>query len=163
MSLSGINLSVGGKGMKGFYGSITDGTLGIVGNVAKSLFKQEPKTVEIPQGTPMLRADAILRYHRGEITLREYGKLEEAYQQSLSVQHSINITPELIESVKEGLPMFMVGGELEKGIRTEMEHRATINKFKRAGISTREVAKSIAKDHIEEDSLYYTKLNKIEK
>jgi hypothetical protein len=33
--------------MKGFYGSTTEGSLGIVGNVAKSLFKQEPKTVDI--------------------------------------------------------------------------------------------------------------------
>ena len=47
MELSGVDLKVGGKGMKGFYGSPTEGSLGIVGNVAKSLFKQEPKTVEI--------------------------------------------------------------------------------------------------------------------
>lgn len=46
-SLTGGQLSVGGKGMKGFYGSPTEGSLGIVGNVAKSLFKQEPKTIEI--------------------------------------------------------------------------------------------------------------------
>jgi hypothetical protein len=45
--LSGVDLKVGGKGMKGFYGSPTEGSLGIVGNVAKSLFKQEPKTTEI--------------------------------------------------------------------------------------------------------------------
>ena len=46
-SLTGENLKVGGKGMKGFYGSPTEGSLGIVGNVAKSLFKQVPKTVKI--------------------------------------------------------------------------------------------------------------------
>jgi hypothetical protein len=45
--LSGDGLKVGGKGMKGFYGSPTEGSLGIVGNVAKSLFKQEPKTVKL--------------------------------------------------------------------------------------------------------------------
>ena len=33
--------------MKGFYGEPSEGKLGIVGQVAKSLFKQEPKTVEI--------------------------------------------------------------------------------------------------------------------
>ena len=43
---SGVDLKVGGKGMKGFYGSPTEGSLGIVGNVAKSLFKQEPKTTD---------------------------------------------------------------------------------------------------------------------
>jgi hypothetical protein len=36
--------------MKGFYGSPTEGSLGIVGNVVKSLFKQEPKTVKINTG-----------------------------------------------------------------------------------------------------------------
>ena len=40
--IEGEGLKVGGKGMKGFYGSPTEGSLGIVGNVAKSLFKQEP-------------------------------------------------------------------------------------------------------------------------
>lgn len=45
--LKGEQLKIGGRGMKGFYGSPTEGSLGIVGNVAKSLFKQEPKTVEI--------------------------------------------------------------------------------------------------------------------
>ena len=46
-TIKGDGLKVGGKGMKGFYGSPTEGNLGIVGNVAKSLFKQEPKTTEI--------------------------------------------------------------------------------------------------------------------
>lgn len=45
--LTGQQLKVGGKGMKAFYGSPTEGSLGIVGNVAKSLFKQEPKTIKI--------------------------------------------------------------------------------------------------------------------
>lgn len=44
---SGVDLKLGGKGMKGFYGSPKEGSLGIVGNVAKSLFKQEPKTTKI--------------------------------------------------------------------------------------------------------------------
>jgi hypothetical protein len=57
---------------------------------------------------------------------------------------------------------FKEGGQLLKGIRAEMEHKDTINKFKREGISDKAVAKSIAKDHLKEDSKYYTKLNKME-
>jgi translation initiation factor IF-1 len=49
-TFSGSDLKVGGKGMTGFYGSPKEGVLGIVGNVAKSLFKQQPKTVEIEVG-----------------------------------------------------------------------------------------------------------------
>ena len=43
----GVDLKIGGKRMKGFYGSPTEGSLGIEGNVAKSLFKQEPKTIDV--------------------------------------------------------------------------------------------------------------------
>jgi hypothetical protein len=46
-TVRGVDLKIGGKGMKGFYGSPTEGSLGIVGNVAKSLFKQEPKAIEV--------------------------------------------------------------------------------------------------------------------
>lgn len=70
--LENADLKVGGKGMKGFYGSPKEGSLGIVGSVAKSLFKQEPKTTEI----------------NGE------------------QQNSIDVTPELKESVARGLPQF---------------------------------------------------------
>ena len=35
--------------MKGFYGSPTEGKLGIIGDIAKKLFKQEPKTIEIKE------------------------------------------------------------------------------------------------------------------
>jgi len=54
--LEGDNLAVGGKGMKGFYGSTTEGSLGIVGNVAKSLTKQEPKTTKIDIGKEYVRS-----------------------------------------------------------------------------------------------------------
>jgi GNAT superfamily N-acetyltransferase len=54
------------------------------------------------------------------------------------------------------------GGELKKGIRAEMEHRETIEKFKRAGVSDKEVATSIAQDHLDEDPNYYTKLDEME-
>jgi hypothetical protein len=53
--LEGLDLKVGGKGMKGFYGSPSEGNLGIVGNVAKSLFKQELGTVEIGVGKETIR------------------------------------------------------------------------------------------------------------
>jgi GNAT superfamily N-acetyltransferase len=55
-SLTGENLKVGGKGMKGFYGSPTEGSLGIVGNVAKSLFKQEPGTISFDTGNAKIDA-----------------------------------------------------------------------------------------------------------
>lgn len=47
---TGLDLKVGGKGMIGFYGSPQESKLGIVGNIAKSLFKQEPKIIGIELG-----------------------------------------------------------------------------------------------------------------
>ena len=46
-------LQVGGSGMKGFYGSPTENKLGIVDNVAKSLWG-DVGTVEIPEGKGIL-------------------------------------------------------------------------------------------------------------
>ena len=46
-SFTGNQLTIGGSGMKGFYGSTSEGSLGILGNMAKSLFKQEPSKISI--------------------------------------------------------------------------------------------------------------------
>ena len=54
------------------------------------------------------------------------------------------------------------GGELAKGIKAEYEHAKTISKFKREGVSTKDVAISIAKDHLKEDPKYYSKLEQME-
>jgi len=53
--------------------------------------------------------------------------------------------------------------ELKKGTELELdEHKDTIDKIKRKGVSSKKVAKSIAKDHLKEDSHYYTKLADLE-
>ena len=130
-TFEGDNLKVGGKGMKGFYGSPTEGSLGIVGNVAKSLFKQEPKVVQInsasKEAVSKLRVEKInedgkqwvLKDEEGTIRGRFYTeqaakeelserviRQKEYAQKNISTQYSIDITPELKEQVAEGLPMF---------------------------------------------------------
>ncbi|MES2486815.1 MAG: DUF5661 family protein [Bacteroidota bacterium] len=52
--------------------------------------------------------------------------------------------------------------ELERGTKVEMEHAATIKKYMRPGVSIKEVAKSIAADHLKESPTYYKQLDKIE-
>jgi hypothetical protein len=125
----GNDLSVGGKGMKGFYGSPTEGTLGIVGNVAKSLFKQEPKTVDIKLSDNLNAPfDITVKDEKGNITTHNFDSKskasawlskevsngakyevisEKSQQEITSTQHSIDITPELKTQVEEqGLPLF---------------------------------------------------------
>jgi hypothetical protein len=130
MSLRGEGLKVGGKGMKGFYGSPTEGSLGIVGNVAKSLFKQEPKTVKIKtddkkwefevdtnddgtynvtiKGDAIYGADAAegfkTRQDARSFAIKEIASFEN--QKETTTQHSIDITPELKTEVGKGLPLF---------------------------------------------------------
>lgn len=58
---------------------------------------------------------------------------------------------------------YELGGEIKKGTKVEMEHLDTIHKFKRKGVSDKTIAESIAKDHLKEDSEYYTKLAEMEK
>ena len=52
--------------------------------------------------------------------------------------------------------------QLKKGTEHEMEHIDTIREFKKEGVSDREVAEAIAKDHLEEDENYYIELEKME-
>lgn len=116
--LKGEQLSVGGKGMKGFYGSPAEGSLGIVGNVAKSLFKQEPKTISIETAKnneytlgEANYVDGIGVYDGKGDMVAEFDTKAEAnkfiLEKSNQTQHSIDVTPELKAQVEEGLPMFM--------------------------------------------------------
>lgn len=127
--IDGEGLEVGGKGMKGFYGSPTEGNLGILGNVAKSLFKQTPKTIKIGSNLSADEIYKISKYDTGEnpfyITDKNGNEYEEglyfytmedaqSYLNNLkgtiaSTQYSIDITPELKASVEGGQPLFKQG------------------------------------------------------
>ena len=108
--LQGEDLKVGGTGMKGFYGSPSEGKLGIVGEVAKSLFKQEPKTTELDT-SPKLSSEAEKKMAAEGWTSGEPSK--EGY----TTQHSIDVTPEMKAQVEAGLPQFAKEG----GISPEEE------------------------------------------
>jgi hypothetical protein len=139
--LSGVDLKVGGKGMKGFYGSPTEGNLGIVGNVAKSLFGQEPNTVEINQGRTFYYEETekgfeILESFGTKAEYAEIGvvlKTEKEAQEyvdkksTTSTQYSIDITPELKQAVKEGIPLFK--SELTQAKERLKEASAALSKL----------------------------------
>lgn len=140
----GVDLKIGGKGMKGFYGSPTEGSFGIVGNVSKSLFKQEPKTVEIETDKNTLlnesyaeeQPDGQYKIWNGEARKWEYDlskeiaekraeKLNKNYvKKNTSTQHSIDITPELKASVEVGQPLF----KKEDKDKVQAQYRIESNK-----------------------------------
>ena len=54
------------------------------------------------------------------------------------------------------------GGELERGTRTEQEHIQVLRDLYAKRITPKQASKRIAKDHLKEDSRYYSKLAKME-
>jgi len=56
-----------------------------------------------------------------------------------------------------------LGGELERGIRTEKEHIETLKKLYENRITPNEAIKEVAKEHIAENPNYYSDLQKMEK
>ena len=54
------------------------------------------------------------------------------------------------------------GGELSKGIKAEKEHQSTIDKIYSHEVKKSKAAELIAKDHLNEDKKYYSKLEKME-
>jgi len=56
-----------------------------------------------------------------------------------------------------------LGGELERGTRTEKEHIQVLNDLYANRITPKQATEKIAKDHIKENPNYYTELAKIEK
>lgn len=82
---SGLDFKIGGEGMTGFYGNPAKNKLGIVGNVAKGLFKQEPKPTVLIQDIVSLTPIQ---------------------------QHSVDITPEMKAQVENvGQPLFQFSPE----------------------------------------------------
>ena len=149
--LNGDGLKVGGSGMKGFYGSPTESKLGIVGNVAKSLFKQEPKTIDVFQSDKLASGWSVTTKDingnvqttmfdsksKGLAWLSKQEELEvlseDAEGKNYTTQHSITITPEMREQVQEGQPLFQYGkSELQTEVdimRKEGMTDAEIRKF----------------------------------
>jgi hypothetical protein len=147
--IEGEGLKVGGKGMKGFYGSPTEGSLGIVGNMAKTLFKQEPKIINFG-GKIEIDGENILRDGKiiGSVKKTPFGdfmvqdvktkqlftvnskkEATDVFQEGASTQYSIDITPELKQAVKEGLPLFK--NELTQAKEKLKEASAALSKLNR--------------------------------
>jgi predicted RNA methylase len=69
----------------------------------------------------------------------------------------------LIESeIKKKENKLETGGELAKGIKSEREHIGTATKLYKHEITPKQAPESIAKEHLAEDSQYYTKLEEFE-
>lgn len=117
-TLTGEGLKVGGKGMIGFYGSPTKGKLGIVGQVAESMFgkgsvkETKLKTsdseanytwTEDTDGLQHVEYNGVEKEFKTEAEAQKY---VDEIKSKQTTQHSIDITPEIKKAVESGLPLF---------------------------------------------------------
>ena len=122
------DLSVGGKGMKGFYGSPKEGSLGIVGGVAEKLFGQKLKTVDIPiRDLKTWMGEKLYDKYKDDKAKMDIYNKEFAKESQETQQHSIDITPELKQAVKEGIPLFK--NELTQAKEKLKEAKDKLNKL----------------------------------
>jgi hypothetical protein len=99
------------EGMEGFYGVPSENKLGIVGNVAKSLFKQEPKTVSI-ESKKDFKNDERIKY----------------------LQHFVDELPQLEKTVSENKLPFTeqeLDSAIEKGSITNESYKQGIKQLKK--------------------------------
>lgn len=143
------DLKVGGKGMKGFYGSPTEGSLGIVGDVAKSLSKQEPKTVKLDIGEnenykfikdKKENGKVIVEYQGSKKFFDDFGSAQKWVDKNIgdgTTQYSIDITPELKAQVEGGLALFQrQQGQQAKGAMVAADGRFVVYALTDPNIST---------------------------
>lgn len=108
MVLEGNGVKVGGKGMKDFYGSVKDGTIGIIGDVAKKLFKNEV----------------------------EYSLLQRPNLPDIQ-QATVYITPEMRATEKSGQPLFQdQKGKKRGAVETLEDGRVIIHALESPDVST---------------------------
>ena len=139
---SGLDLEVGGEGMKAFYG---DGNnIGIIGKVIESVTKQKIGETKIKVGTRVDTRD-VFRRRDGTYGVSWEGEDGSEYADKdfktekeandwfdnkfgdlsiKSTQHSIEVTPDLTQQVETGLPLFQT---LPKTIEVDGVKRPTTN------------------------------------
>ena len=126
--------------MIGFYGSPSEGKLGIVGNVAKKVAGQEPGTVRV--GVEELAENQFIiststeehRFNNREEALAKFEELQEQGKRPKTViprnavqQHSIEVTPKLKAEVEKGQPLFQREGKAKpKGALETLENGKVI-------------------------------------
>jgi broad specificity phosphatase PhoE len=85
----GVDLELGGNGMRAFYGSPTENKIGLIGEVAKSLFKQTPEKLELKGASNIQELKENLKKEKDNLTLI---KSDLKYGKEYSKQLSNNIS-----------------------------------------------------------------------
>ena len=107
----GDGLKIGGKGMIGFYGSPENNTLGILGDLAKSLYKQNPEKISFDdiKENKLNELKKELEEHTNNKTFwfemadmsRRLGDLEEARKNEEFAKKSVEYEESVLKDIKK--------------------------------------------------------------
>ena len=128
--MQGLDLKVGGEGMKGFYDEILPATVNRLVKKHGGRVQQDQLGGTVPQYTMEGHGPWVVRDQNGTM-LRDFNnkELAEAYlkqrqadvvKQTTPTVHTIDITPSLRAAAMKGFPLFTAGGVAATGIMGEM-------------------------------------------
>jgi hypothetical protein len=116
---------------------------------------------EIPEHIRMAYQKGLFS-NGGEVRKKESVLNFDDYQSTNDILNGNEAGAYSIEEMPSAVTEYKNGGEVERATKHEMEHSDTINKIKRNDISTKDVARTIANDHLKKDKDYYKKLDILE-
>ena len=108
--------------------------------------------IEVEGGEVIINKVASKKYWK------ELSKINQSAGNGVPIPPPIDYSNE-VSSFKGGGKITM--SAIRQGTEMEMEHQNTINSFKKSGVTTKEVARRIAQDHLNENPNYYKIISKL--
>ena len=125
--LSGLDLKVGGEGMKGFYDEILPATVNKLikkhgGRVGRETLAGSIEVVPSEGGWSVINNGRDVGFYETRGLANEIAnELKQTAQgSSAAAVHTIDITPQLREAAMKGFPLFTVGGVAATGVIGEL-------------------------------------------
>jgi hypothetical protein len=108
--------------------------------------------IEVEGGEAIINKEATKKYWK------ELSEINQSAGGGVPIPPPMEFSGE-VERYKGGGKITM--SAIRQGTEIEMEHAQTIEQYKKSGISVKEVAQKIAKDHLKENPNYYKVLTKL--
>ena len=108
--------------------------------------------IEVEGGEVIINKEASKKYWK------ELSEINQSAGNGVAIPPPMEFSAD-VERYKDGGKVTM--SAVKQGTEIEMEHAKTIAEFKKQGISLKEVARKIAKDHLKENPNYYKIISKL--
>jgi len=108
--------------------------------------------IEVEGGEAIINKEATKKYWK------ELSEINQSAGNGVPIPPPMEFSAD-VNKYKKGGSITM--SALKQGAEMEMEHAKTIEQFKKQGVSVKEVARKIARDHLQENPNYYKILSKL--